>query len=353
MHLNAKKKHDEFTRACADQEDDVKSELEGVVGIFKNVLTSTNAEAMRLLDGSYLYMKSNTSTRALNEEHIGTAVENLTLDQLRRVATQMRAGDNEAGADAKEVTLLAVLCACLHENIDDECVRISYSPNIAKRRPTSLDPTFLPKPANDAIERAADQYRSLKQRLTQIRQHKSRGRKRCAEVHETTEPVIRAFLEERNTKSQRVRFVAETPIALPTATPPTQPVALPALPALLPAHRTEEADRPPEPKRRRVEQPPLVVQDTHSTAPSLVEFKTRLYTSRGKAPRLRQFAELLPDCAGRVVSITTRLSDTALKKLASGDTKKAILNALLSQFQEMFNQSKGQTTQRIAIKQIA
>ena len=180
MHLNAKKKHDEFTRACADQEDDVKSELEGVVGIFKNVLTSTNAEAMRLLDGSYLYMKSNTSTRALNEEHIGTAVENLTLDQLRRVATQMRAGDNEAGADAKEVTLLAVLCACLHENIDDECVRISYSPNIAKRRPTSLDPTFLPKPANDAIERAADQYRSLKKfgkrpRSQSFLRHRRRG----------------------------------------------------------------------------------------------------------------------------------------------------------------------------------
>ena len=62
LRVKAQAESDTFTEACSSQEEDIKDALEGVVGIFKNVLTSSRAEAIVLRDGGYLYMRSSTST---------------------------------------------------------------------------------------------------------------------------------------------------------------------------------------------------------------------------------------------------------------------------------------------------
>ena len=99
MRLRAKDETDIFTR-LQGQETDIKDELGGVVNIFKNVLSSGDNDVL-LLDGSYLYMKANTSTRALNEDRLGAAVDNISYNQLKRGLI----------TDPEQQTLCGILCA--------------------------------------------------------------------------------------------------------------------------------------------------------------------------------------------------------------------------------------------------
>ena len=321
MRLRAKDETDAFTRACKDQETDIKDELEGVVNIFKNVLSSGDSDVLQLRDGSYLYMKANTSTRALNEDRLGAAVDNISYN---RIASSL---------DPEQQTLCGILCASLEENLEDECVKVSYTPSLAKRRPTALAESTAARPASDAVERAAKNYKDLRNKLSAIRKHKSAGRKRCAEVKELTEPVICAYMDEKETTQQRVRFVSSTEAA-PT---PVQ-MELPEMPTLLPSHT-------PETKRAKHSD---VVLKTDVTTPRTVEFKKRVYTSRGKAPKLRQFSEAM---APRVRGILGNdgVSDSNLRKWSSVDSKRALMASLLQQYEEQYSASKGETKQRLTM----
>lgn len=326
MRLRAKDETDAFTRACKDQETDIKDELEGVVNIFKNVLSSGDSDVLQLRDGSYLYMKANTSTRALNEDRLGAAVDNISYNQLKRMASSL---------GPEQQTLCGILCASLEENLEDECVKVSYTPSLAKRRPTGLAESTAARPASDAVERAAQNYKDLRNKLSAIRKHKSAGRKRCAEVKELTEPVICAYMDEQETTQQRVRFVSET-TAEAASTP--VPMELPEMPVLLPSHT-------PETKRAKHSD---VVLKTDVTAPRTVEFKKRVYTSRGKAPKLRQFSEAMAPRVRRILG-SDGVSDSNLRKWSSVDSKRALMASLLQQYEEQYSASKGETKQRLTM----
>ena len=143
-----------------------------------------------------------------------------------------------------------------------------YTPSLAKRRPTALAESAAARPASDAVERAAKNYKDLRNKLSVIRRHKSAGRKRCAEV-KAAEPVICAYMDEKETTQQRVRFVSSTE----AASTPVQ-MELPEMPTLLPSHT-------PETKRAKHSD---VVLKTDVATPRTVEFKKRSNTSGVKHP---------------------------------------------------------------------
>ena len=111
LRIRAQAESDTFTEACGAQESDIKDELSAVVGLFKNLLSSGNVSAMALRDGGFLYMRANTSTRAVNAARIRNAIDAMTLSQLKRIA-----------ADDTSMGVRGVLCACLEENLEDECI---------------------------------------------------------------------------------------------------------------------------------------------------------------------------------------------------------------------------------------
>ena len=121
LRIKAQAESDLFTNACVTQETEIKEELDGVVGLFKNVLSTANTDAMTLRDGGFLYMKANTSTRAINEARITDAVGNITISQMKRIA-----------AEDECSTLQEVLCTCIEENLEDESISVTYAPNVSE-----------------------------------------------------------------------------------------------------------------------------------------------------------------------------------------------------------------------------
>jgi len=344
MRVRAKEEADVFMKACAERESEMADELNGIVGIFKNVLASGTG-AVQTADGSYLYVKTNVSTRALNEERLGVAVDNITLSQLKRAETALK--------DSGDVTMVHILCACVEENLEDECTRVSHAPTVSKRRPAALDPSVVAQPASDAVERAVEKFLRLKKTLAELRRHRSLGRRRVADVANETEPAIRTYMDEKNVAKQRVRLVNQ-PVVQARPPEPT----LPAVPAFLPAHAAEderrlsEANGEPLRKRAKPDAPPVTM-TASQLAPRTVEFKTRTYTSRGKAPRMREFTEILPTVVHQVVGAeATAPSESLLKKWATKESKKKLLASLLDRYTVLFNASKGKTTEKLVVRTV-
>ena len=263
LRIRAQAESDSFTSACGSQESDIKEEIDGVVALFKNVLSSGRADAVALRDGGYLYMKANTSTRAVNETRIRNAVENITLAQLRRIAAEV-------------TSITELLCACLEENLEDECLTVSYTPHVAKRRPAQLSETARCTAATRAIEEAVARYRQLKLSLGVLRKHKSGGRKRVAEVNKQTEPVLLAHMQEHAAKRQQVEWCARR---RRTSRRPLlrRPRPASTLPVILPEH----ADEPPCGRAAAARPMTLVILNCE---PKAYQIKRSTYTSAARPP---------------------------------------------------------------------
>ena len=165
--------------------------LEGVVGIFKNVLTSSRAEAIVLRDGGYLYMRSSTSTRAINEPRITSAIQAITVGQLKRLSRTIPSRSQKS----------------LRGHRRKSGRRVHHGFVRAKRGETETvdaqsDATC--QSSTPAVEKAVAEYRKLKEKLGLLRKHRSGGRKRVTEVKEQTEPILLAHMREQGAKRQRI-----------------------------------------------------------------------------------------------------------------------------------------------------
>ena len=328
LRIRAQAESDTFTEACGAQESDIKDELSAVVGLFKNLLSSGNVSAMALRDGGFLYMRANTSTRAVNAARIRNAIDAMTLSQLKRIA-----------ADDTSMGVRGVLCACLEENLEDECISVSYAPHVSKRRPAQLSESARCTAASKHVEDAVLRYRQLKSSLSTLRKHKSGGKKRVAEAKERTDAVVLAHLQERATKRQRVQVVPAPPEA---AAPTEEPTLLPALPVLLPEHADEAPAAP------AAETLTLVVPDCE---PKTYQMKRSSYTSRGKAPGLRAFAESLPACV-REVSPNEAVTERGLRQLITADAKEALALAVVAHFEATVTASRGVPVEKLAVQRL-
>lgn len=326
LRVKAQAESDTFTEACSTQEEDIKDALEGVVGIFKNVLTTSRAEAIVLRDGGYLYMRSSTSTRAINEPRIASAIQAITVGQLKRLSED----------DA--ISLAEILCVAIDENLEDECITVSYAPNVAKRKPSTLKDGATCQNSTPAVEKAVAEYRKLKEKLGLLRKHRSGGRKRVTEVKEQTEPILLAHMQEQGAKRQRIDLLpVETE---PESSPEAAPDPLPPLPVLLPTHQ----DGPSAAQAMTV-----VVPDCE---PKTYQLQRRTYTSRGKAPALKKFSDSLKQCVAPAVQSST-INDATLRRWASEASKNKLIELVVTHYNALFAASKGVQTEKLTLKCVA
>lgn len=335
MRIKAQAESDSFTEACGTQESDIKEEIDGVVGLFKNVLSSSKADAVALRDGGYLYMKANTSTRAVNEARIESAVDAITLTQLKRVA-----------ADLETATLSAVLCVCLEENLEDECISVSYAPHVAKRRPAQLSESARCANASRSVEDAVTRYRQLKASLNTLRKHRSGGRKRVNDVKQRTEPLLLAHMQEHSAKRQRVEVV---PVAPPPETAPDSGASpappLPPLPVILPEH----AEAPAGAASAVVAEPVTLVMP--DCPPKTYQIRRSTYKSRGKAPGLRVFAESLPECVAPIAP-GGRATEAALRQWVTDEAKASLTAVVVTHYAAKVAASKGLPVEKLAVQSV-
>lgn len=406
-----------FTKECAEQEEEIKEDLESVMSTFKAVLSDGDTEQIyQLLDGTFLHMKETLSPRALNVERISLAVDKLSVDQLRRVSKDMR----EANAGAT-LSVLAVLCACLEENLEDECIVVSHTPTVAKRKPAGPMKINI---ATEAIEKVVLRFNTLKEQLAILRKHKSKGKKVLENAKTTNEPILRRYLETHNLDSQDVQCVSasESPsssgmlpvyhkslpklppavvttavaapivapnvvspnvvlpnvvlpnvvspnvspdvvapnvaapnVASPNVVSPTvvsapNVISVPNLgsavssPNVLTSSEEDDLSRPP---KKRIAVDALIMENAAES--KVLEVQRKVYTSRGKAPRLTEFTDMLPQIVSPVVKVDA-LSDVNFAELISKPSKKHILEKLLNEFHTLYNSTKGVKAEKIYVK---
>lgn len=324
LRVRAHAESETFEEACGAHEEDIKDALDGILGIFKNVLSSPRVDAYILRDGGYLYMRSSTSTRAINETRIASAVEAITVGQLKRLSEEPSA------------TLVEVVCGAIDENLEDECISVSYTPYVAKRKPSTLKEGAACKTSTESIESAVEEFRKLREKLAALRKHKSGGKRRVNEVKEQTEPVLLAHMQEQGTKRQRIEIQTQHPSADETAsTAESEP--LPPLPVLLPTHQEGPS---------AAETVTVVLPNCE---PKAYQLQRRTYTSRGKAPALAKFSESLKLCVGPVLGATST-TDSILRKWSTGDSKRHLTEAIVSHYTALFTESKGLPVEKLTLK---
>lgn len=343
MHLQAHDAGDAFAHACSERESTIKAEMDSMVQVFRGVLEG-DANVYALSNGGYLYLKSNTTTRGVNASRIETAVTDLTVGQLQRVADQIRVNSS------RQPTLGEVLHDAIQENLEDECITVNRRPEIALRRPKGVDSNVGRAP--ESIDRVALQYVGLKTRLGELRKQRTRGKKRCLDVVQMTEPVIREYM--RNNWVQRVRLLPEAAAAASppsSATPDTPDTALdplPELPVLLPQHKMEARD-----VARNVAKAnsgaaaPMVDIAASLAAERTIEFRKRTYTSRGKMPKLTEYTKRI---AKALSKLPATVSESAIKKLLGSEGRRQIAEVLLDELNAMVSVTKGKTTEKLKIK---
>jgi hypothetical protein len=334
LQLRAKEASEAFSKVSAEHREGITDEIEGLMRTFRNVLDASRDKVFSLSEGGYLFLKTVGTPLPINEDRIGAAVEQISQEQLRRIA-------DEGGTPAD------VVSACLEENLEDVCVKVHDTPAVVKRRPDTGDDRPI-RSAPLAVSRAAHRYVLLKERLAELNRAVKVTNKRCAEAVEVTRPVICAFMEERKTSTQPVRFTPDA-IAGPDPTPDDACPDLPAIPALLQAHIDEDLARADVAVARPKSKPdPPIHVSVPSGAPVCeVKFRIKTRTSKGRAPRLRQFARSIEAPICTLVSSSRRSSD--LRRWATTDGKKEILAVMLAQYRQMFEATKGKTTETLTM----
>lgn len=327
LHAKTVTQEQAFLQACKAQVTEMEAEINGVMGIFKNVLATTPADAIHLPTGHYLYMKTHQSMRVLNEERLCLAIENITLEQLRRIVREWEV------AEKGPATVLTTVCASIQENLFEECVQTTHTPMLAKRRAPSA---LSIMPSHDAILiEAVQTYLHLKGSLAALRRHKNQGQQRCTAIKKMTTPILATYLQSHSLKKQEILFHPTPPLlpSLPTVTMPNlcrdDPIAAAVpIPTAIPAAAT----------------PILQVGPT-----AAYEVQQRTYTSRGKAPRFDLFTEQLPCWTAVLVPPTQPATEPQLKKIILPDMKKKLLDLLLKHYHDVYAASKGTPKQKIHI----
>ena len=332
-----------FHEECAVQEEELKNDLESVLSMLKTVLTNGSDEMYQLVDGSFLHLKETMSARTLNIERISSAIDKLSEAQIMRVTKELK-------EEKLNASNLAVLCACIEENLEDECVVVTETPTIVKRRP--VGPTKI-KIASESVEKAAERFHAIKEQLAILRSHKTKGKKVMNTIKSTCEPILHEYLKENHLDLQYVECKGGERPKSPSASYTKVLPSLPPVPEEVKelAHHQEQQQQQQEPEqeqkqpvnadeppRKRVALTPLVVEGASESR--VLEVERKVYTSRGKAPPLKAFIEKLPEM----------LAPLDAADFTCIETKRIILQKLLDEFTTMFNASKGTKVEKILVK---
>lgn len=330
----------EFDLRCNAGEKAMKEDQDNIIEILQNILANGKADAYKLLSGEYLYMKESSNPRKLNEERIGAAVDRVDYDYLRCLM-------DDPDRDQQPSTLLQLVCEALMETITTECVNITRKPNIAKKRPDSLEPSSLVMPASADIEDHAVEFNRIKSALSDIRKHKRLGKKRCADVNELTNPVIKKYMEKVGVETKVFRLIPKESEAAEVlkereSKPEPEPapdIILPQLPTVLPEHEEDNKT-----VVTTVSTPTTVkMVTTDSNTPTSLKFQTpRQKSSRTKAqaPKVKEFTEHLPECASKIIDSKTKITDDNIRSIVVKEKKIELLKAMLELYSKMFQEKQ-------------
>lgn len=321
LQLKAKEASEAFVQAVKEKKTEIQDELNNIVITFRNVMEASRQTIYALSLGGYLYLKSSGSTLSVTEERITTAVENMTIAQLKRISEEE---ELESPVD--------VVLMCIEENLEDVCVSIKDVPTVVKNRPDIEDAVSKPIPmAPPALDAAAQRYKILKQRLAEVNKAVRKTNKRCAEAIAAAEPAIMAFMNERDVKVQSVMFAEVVPESMPV---PERPLELPPIPQLLPTH-VQEDHRHPE-STPSVPSLPMACK-AQGVEAQQVRFRIKQPKPRGRIPRLRQFTDSIESPLTKLIRSKR---NTDLKRWASKDGKTEILGVLLEQHKLLYEATK-------------
>ncbi len=325
-----------FKDECKEQQQVLKTELDGINSVFEAVLK--NQPYIKLDNGDYLFLKESISNRALNEERIVAAFERLTLQQIQ-----------ETGKYNPEYKSLdACVAASLEDNLDDECTSVTHKPCVAKRRPQHVPATVAWRAGDDMLRQHTLQYYALKKKLKVLRDHQQEGRKRCCAAQNIAEPVIKAYLTTNKINKKVVHWVSPDSSAGETSEPVDQ--QLPALPdlSILSHHGVAQADMTTASNNTLAiisATAPLVIPSTNLACS--VEIKQRVYTSRGKAPARTAFVQALTPIIHKDVIATKIQTEADWNRV-----KDILLKHSIEQFHAMHNAAQGQVKEKLTLRKL-
>lgn len=344
MRAKAMQQGQEFQNRCKAGEKAMKEEQDAIMENLRQILESGKAAAYKLLSGEYLYMKESSNPRKLNEDRIGAAVDRIDYDYLRSLM-------DDPDRDQPPTTLLQLVCEALMETLVEECTNITKTPNVAKKRPRNMDPSSLVMPATAIIEEHAAEFNRIKSALIDIRRHKRLGQKRCAEVNDITNPVIKRYMTDVGVDTKTFRVIpAESEAAAVLEEREAQPesapvpdIILPQLPTVLPEHEEENKD-----VVTTISTPVSIkmLTTTEANTPTSLTFRTprqKGNKSKTQPPKVKEFSDALPECAAAVIDPKTKITDDAIVNIVSQDNKIALLRAMLELFSKMFNEKQLET----------
>lgn len=315
--LNVQRQETVFATECKEQQKQYVTELKGINAVFETLLQAT--PHIKLASGKYLYFKQSHSARAVNEDRIRQAVENLSLTQIRDMA--------RSNQDLKTPT--AQITAALCNNLESECIALTQRPHLAARRPINIPTTTAWRTADATTESTVQRYMELQARSKMLRVHQQNGRKRCHAMQTAAEPVLLEFMA--NKHKQVVQWVGSDAASEVQSTLPPLPLFT-GLPGAEQVMATETAGQP-------------LVFPTNEPCLSEIQIQKRVYTSRGKAPGLTAFTEALVPVVSSVVVQTKALTEAELKVI-----KTNLVDSLLQTFRVMFEAQHGKTTEKLKIR---
>lgn len=353
MRVKAQDASDTFTQACKDREQGVKEEMEALIQVFRGLLEAEGApKAFAVTGGGYLYKKERSSIVSVSKDRLGQAVVDLTISQLRKKYKTMR--------EEKVPTITQVVQACIQDNLEKACTNTTCKVEVVQRRPANLIETSRAPPNTDKM---AQRYLMLKKRLAEMRKHKAQGRKRCADVADITEPIIQQHMEKA--KVQRVRL---TPLAAALTSPPfSSPVSsssssslspmqemeepMPELPTLLPHHEIENKM-----SVSTSATPEIVTVVASASSPDqperLIEFKKRVYKSRGKSIKPKDFIQGMQRAIAKVPSPDHSTAEEAFRWWL-GDGNQLLMQSILLEYTTIIDKSKAPPTEKLKLKILA
>lgn len=349
MRVKAQDASDTFTQACRDREQGVKEEMDGLLQVFKGLLDAEGAPpAYAVTGGGYLYRKERSSIVTISKERLGKAVMDLTLAQLRKKQKTMM--------EEKIPTVTQVVQACVQDNLEKACVSKTSKVEVVQRRPKGLEGAAR---SPESVDRMAQRYLMLKKRLSEMRKYKAQGRKRCADVADITEPIIQQHMEAA--KVQRVRFTPEAAaLASPTASasPPStaSPIPtpehiepLPELPTLLPHHEVENKMGAGAMSAAPAAPTVLTIATAADQPERLIEFRKRVYKSRGKSLKPKEFIQGVQRAVNKVPAPDHTTADAAFRWwLGAGN--QLLMQSMLLEYTAMVDKTKAPPTEKLKVK---
>jgi hypothetical protein len=191
LHRRVAESQEEFETKCVEALVGYIDEKELAQHQLMAYLKQQKNPVVKLKDGRYLKIRTQSSPRVLNEARVATAVDRMTVDQLVKAHTSGQPFYN---------TVYEVLM----DNLRTESFSYNSFPHITKTL-TKADKTLaVPRPAPPDIEAQVHIYEEARDSLRQSRAHKKMGVDEYEREKRKYEPIIVEYLHEQKTKKMKL-----------------------------------------------------------------------------------------------------------------------------------------------------